>query len=160
MQLQKKRVRSCSTLQDTHAPVPVCLFRKSVSARDGTQLQRKRERSHQSQNQAIENDACQLHAQRTARMKMLAGRQHSWEHRVPLLSASLKLNRVREAVARVSFWGIKMKSWVGNVAEEVGSTNGLVDQMQIDTSMKKEVQKWYWLMLDIVDGEFNLLEEN
>ncbi|KAJ1146186.1 hypothetical protein NDU88_002054 [Pleurodeles waltl] len=62
MQLQKKRVRSCSTLQDTHAAVPVCLFRKSVSARDGTQLQRKRERSHQSQNQAIENDACQLHA--------------------------------------------------------------------------------------------------
>ncbi|KAJ1129305.1 hypothetical protein NDU88_007676 [Pleurodeles waltl] len=63
MQLQKKRVRSCSTLQDTHAAVPVCLFRKSVSARDGTQLQRKHERSHQSQNKAIENDACQLHAE-------------------------------------------------------------------------------------------------
>ncbi|KAJ1208309.1 hypothetical protein NDU88_003695 [Pleurodeles waltl] len=65
MQLQKKRVRSCSTLQDTHAAVPVCLFRKSASARDGTRLQRKRERSHQSQNQAIENDACQLHALRS-----------------------------------------------------------------------------------------------
>ncbi|KAJ1154541.1 hypothetical protein NDU88_007292 [Pleurodeles waltl] len=53
-----------------------------------------------------------------------------------------------------------MKSWAGNVAEEVGSTNGLVDQMQLDISMKKEVAKWHWLMLDIVDGEFNLPEEN
>ncbi|KAJ1105414.1 hypothetical protein NDU88_002820 [Pleurodeles waltl] len=54
---------------------------------------------------------------------------------------------------------LQMKSWVGNVTEEVGSTNRLVDQMQLDISMKKEVARWYWLMLDIVDGEFNLPEE-
>ncbi|KAJ1182089.1 hypothetical protein NDU88_007284 [Pleurodeles waltl] len=54
---------------------------------------------------------------------------------------------------------LQKKSWAGNVTEEVISTNGLVDQMQLDTSMKKEVTKWYWLMLDIVDGEFNLPEE-
>ncbi|KAJ1205018.1 hypothetical protein NDU88_000453 [Pleurodeles waltl] len=40
------------------------------------------------------------------RMKELAGRQHFWEHgAAPLLSASLKLNRVRDAVACVSLWG-------------------------------------------------------
>ncbi|KAJ1149500.1 hypothetical protein NDU88_002307 [Pleurodeles waltl] len=54
---------------------------------------------------------------------------------------------------------IQMKSWVGNVTEEVESTNGLVDQMQLDILMKKEVAKWYWLMFDIVDGIFNLPEE-
>ncbi|KAJ1180992.1 hypothetical protein NDU88_006203 [Pleurodeles waltl] len=54
---------------------------------------------------------------------------------------------------------LQMKTWVGNVTEEVGSTNGLVDQMKLDTPMKKEVAKWYWLMMDIVDGEFNLPEE-
>ncbi|KAJ1097072.1 hypothetical protein NDU88_002199 [Pleurodeles waltl] len=52
-----------------------------------------------------------------------------------------------------------MKSWVGKVTEEVGSTNGQVDQMQLDILMKKEVARWYWLMMDIVDGEFNLPEE-
>ncbi|KAJ1174166.1 hypothetical protein NDU88_005989 [Pleurodeles waltl] len=31
--------------------------------------------------------------------------------------------------------------------------------MQLDTPMKKEVARWYWLMMDIVDGEFNLPEE-
>ncbi|KAJ1191299.1 hypothetical protein NDU88_000615 [Pleurodeles waltl] len=31
--------------------------------------------------------------------------------------------------------------------------------MQLDTPMKKEVAGWYWLMMDIVDGEFNLPEE-
>ncbi|KAJ1143395.1 hypothetical protein NDU88_009704 [Pleurodeles waltl] len=54
---------------------------------------------------------------------------------------------------------LQMKTWVGNVTEEVGSTNGLVDQMQLDIPMKKEVTRWYWLMMDIVDGEFNLPEE-
>ncbi|KAJ1170067.1 hypothetical protein NDU88_001948 [Pleurodeles waltl] len=54
---------------------------------------------------------------------------------------------------------LQMKSWVGNVTEEVGSTNGLVDQMQLDVPMKKEVARWYWLIMDIVDGEFNLREE-
>ncbi|KAJ1104307.1 hypothetical protein NDU88_001719 [Pleurodeles waltl] len=54
---------------------------------------------------------------------------------------------------------LQMKTWGGNVTEEVGSTNGLVYQMQLDTPMKKEVAKWYWLMIDIVDGEFNLPEE-
>ncbi|KAJ1139937.1 hypothetical protein NDU88_006299 [Pleurodeles waltl] len=54
---------------------------------------------------------------------------------------------------------LQMKSWAGNVTEEVGSINGVVDQMQLDTSMKKEVAKWYWLMLDIVDREFNPPEE-
>ncbi|KAJ1121970.1 hypothetical protein NDU88_000476 [Pleurodeles waltl] len=54
---------------------------------------------------------------------------------------------------------LQMKSRVGNVTEGVGSTNGLVDQMQLDISLKKEVARWYWLMMDIVDGEFNLLEE-
>ncbi|KAJ1141723.1 hypothetical protein NDU88_008051 [Pleurodeles waltl] len=53
---------------------------------------------------------------------------------------------------------LQMNTWVGNVTEEVGSTNGFVDQMQLDTPMKKEVARWYWLM-DIVDGEFNLPEE-
>ncbi|KAJ1180546.1 hypothetical protein NDU88_005767 [Pleurodeles waltl] len=39
------------------------------------------------------------------RTKELAGRQHFWEHgAAPLLSAFLKLNRVREAAARVSLW--------------------------------------------------------
>ncbi|KAJ1176084.1 hypothetical protein NDU88_001367 [Pleurodeles waltl] len=52
--------------------------------------------------------------------------------------------------------GGALSLWAGNAAEEVGST---VDQMQLDTSMKKEVAKWYWLMLDIVDEEFNLPEE-
>ncbi|KAJ1193021.1 hypothetical protein NDU88_002327 [Pleurodeles waltl] len=54
---------------------------------------------------------------------------------------------------------LQMKTWVGNVTEEVGSTNRLVDQMQLETPMKKEVARWYWLMMDIVDGEFNLPEE-
>ncbi|KAJ1082193.1 hypothetical protein NDU88_002361 [Pleurodeles waltl] len=54
---------------------------------------------------------------------------------------------------------LQMKSWVGNVTEEVGSTNGLVDQMQLDIPMKKEVARWDWLMMDIVDGESNLPEE-
>ncbi|KAJ1106705.1 hypothetical protein NDU88_004105 [Pleurodeles waltl] len=54
---------------------------------------------------------------------------------------------------------LQMKSWVVNVTEEVGSTNGLVDQMQLDIPMKKEVAGRYWLMMDIVDGEFNLPEE-
>ncbi|KAJ1140453.1 hypothetical protein NDU88_006805 [Pleurodeles waltl] len=31
--------------------------------------------------------------------------------------------------------------------------------MQLDTPMKKEVARWYWLMMDIVDGEFTLPEE-
>ncbi|KAJ1194419.1 hypothetical protein NDU88_003708 [Pleurodeles waltl] len=31
--------------------------------------------------------------------------------------------------------------------------------MQLDTPMKKEVARWYWLMMAIVNGEFNLLEE-
>ncbi|KAJ1160263.1 hypothetical protein NDU88_000765 [Pleurodeles waltl] len=31
--------------------------------------------------------------------------------------------------------------------------------MQLDISMKKEVARWYWLLLDIVGGEFNLPEE-
>ncbi|KAJ1082275.1 hypothetical protein NDU88_002443 [Pleurodeles waltl] len=31
--------------------------------------------------------------------------------------------------------------------------------MQLDTPVKKEVARWYWLMMDIVDGEFNLPEE-
>ncbi|KAJ1127845.1 hypothetical protein NDU88_006238 [Pleurodeles waltl] len=39
-------------------------------------------------------------------MKKLAGRQHAWEQgAAPLLSASLKLNRVREVAAHVSLWG-------------------------------------------------------
>ncbi|KAJ1101364.1 hypothetical protein NDU88_006432 [Pleurodeles waltl] len=54
---------------------------------------------------------------------------------------------------------LQMKIWVGNVTEEAGSTNELVDQMQLDIPMKKEVARWYWLMMDIVDGEFNLPEE-
>ncbi|KAJ1088491.1 hypothetical protein NDU88_001648 [Pleurodeles waltl] len=54
---------------------------------------------------------------------------------------------------------LQMKTWVGNVTEKVGSTNGLVDLMQLDTLMKKEVARWYWLMMDMVDGEFNLPEE-
>ncbi|KAJ1125651.1 hypothetical protein NDU88_004075 [Pleurodeles waltl] len=31
--------------------------------------------------------------------------------------------------------------------------------MQLDILMKKEVARWYWLMMDTVDGEFNLPEE-
>ncbi|KAJ1082448.1 hypothetical protein NDU88_002616 [Pleurodeles waltl] len=58
-----------------------------------------------------------------------------------------------------TFKYLQMKTWAGNVAQEVGSTNRLVDQMQLDTPMKKEVARWYWLMMDIVDGEFTLLEE-
>ncbi|KAJ1156150.1 hypothetical protein NDU88_008874 [Pleurodeles waltl] len=54
---------------------------------------------------------------------------------------------------------LQMKTWVGNVTEEVGSTNRHVDQMQLDAPIKKEVVRWYWLMMDIVDGEFNLPEE-
>ncbi|KAJ1203017.1 hypothetical protein NDU88_006812 [Pleurodeles waltl] len=54
---------------------------------------------------------------------------------------------------------LQMKSWAGNVTEEVGSTNALMDQMQLDIPMKKEVARWYWMMMDIVDWEFNLPEE-
>ncbi|KAJ1118915.1 hypothetical protein NDU88_007102 [Pleurodeles waltl] len=31
--------------------------------------------------------------------------------------------------------------------------------MQLNILMKKEVARWYWLMMDIVDREFNLPEE-
>ncbi|KAJ1105572.1 hypothetical protein NDU88_002977 [Pleurodeles waltl] len=54
---------------------------------------------------------------------------------------------------------LQMKTWVRNVTEKVGSINGLEDQMQLDIPLKKEVGRWYWLMMDIVDGEFNLPEE-
>ncbi|KAJ1109757.1 hypothetical protein NDU88_007116 [Pleurodeles waltl] len=40
-----------------------------------------------------------------------------------------------------TFKYLQMKTWVGNVTEEVGSTNGLVDQMQLDIPMKKEVAR-------------------
>ncbi|KAJ1152456.1 hypothetical protein NDU88_005231 [Pleurodeles waltl] len=54
---------------------------------------------------------------------------------------------------------LQIKSWARNVTEEVGSTNSVVGQIQLDTPLKKEVARWYWLIMDIVDGEFTLLEE-
>ncbi|KAJ1123486.1 hypothetical protein NDU88_001955 [Pleurodeles waltl] len=59
---------------------------------------------------------------------------------------------IEEGGGLSKFKYLQMKSLVGNVTEKVGSTNGLVDQMQLDISMKKEVARWYWLMMDIVDG--------
>ncbi|KAJ1101054.1 hypothetical protein NDU88_006128 [Pleurodeles waltl] len=54
---------------------------------------------------------------------------------------------------------LQMKSWARNVTEEVGSTNSVEDQVQLDIPLKKEVGRWYWLIMDIVDGEFILPEE-
>ncbi|KAJ1123975.1 hypothetical protein NDU88_002439 [Pleurodeles waltl] len=83
-----------------------------------------------------------------------------WRH--PSYNGELREfdNLNMEVGGRLSkFKYLQMKTWVGNVTEEVGSTNRLVDQMQADTPMKKEVARWYWLMMDIEDGEFNLPEE-
>ncbi|KAJ1153994.1 hypothetical protein NDU88_006751 [Pleurodeles waltl] len=64
---------------------------------------------------------------------------------------------VGERLSKLKY--LQMKSWIRNVTEEVGSTNRVEDQMQLDIPLKKEVARWNWLMMDVVDGEFNLPEE-
>ncbi|KAJ1172649.1 hypothetical protein NDU88_004493 [Pleurodeles waltl] len=43
--------------------------------------------------------------------------------------------------------------------EELGCTNSVEDQLHLDTSLKKEVARWYQLIMDTIDGEFTLPKE-
>ncbi|KAJ1208928.1 hypothetical protein NDU88_004307 [Pleurodeles waltl] len=50
-------------------------------------------------------------------------------------------------------------SWARDLKVELGGTNELEDQCHLEIPLKKEVARWYWLIMDIVDGDFTLPEE-